>query len=198
MSDNQPTDPATTGEANPQPAEEAPKGPATLEEAMAKIAELENDVDKYRSFARKEEDQKKKHWDELQALKTANMSETEKAIHEAEQRGRDAAMAEYDAQLKQSKLQAAAAKAGVPEEVLGLLDPAKVFTDSGDPNLELLSSLTGNKRKFEKSAADLNIGAQSNANAGQLTLNEVRRMSPAQVMEARKNGRLDALMRGQS
>jgi hypothetical protein len=197
MSDEQPTNPANTGEANNQPADEAPKGPQSLEEAMAQIAELENDRDKYKSLMRQEETKKKELWDKVQEYETANLSETEKAIREAEQRGREAAMAEVDTQLKQSKLQAAAAKAGVPEEVLGLLDPAKVFTETGEPNLDLLSSLTGGKRKFEKSAADLNIGAQSNSNAGQLTQADLQNMTPAQVVKARAEGRLDALMRGQ-
>ena len=193
----QSTEPVEAPEVTEPAATEEPKGPQTLEEAIAQLAELENKVNKYKSLARKEEAEKKKNWEQLQELQKAQMSETEKALLEAEERGRAAAMAEFDAQLKQTKLEAAAAKAGVPEEVLGLLDPSKVFTEEGEPNLDLLASLSGNKRKFEKSAADLKIGAQSNRNAGQLTREDLKRMTPQQIMEARKEGRLDALMKGQ-
>ncbi|TDB90916.1 hypothetical protein E1264_03565 [Actinomadura sp. KC216] len=197
MSDTQPTSPATTGEANNQPADDAPKGPQSLEEALAEIAELKNDREKYKSLMRKEEGEKKDLWKKVQDYETANLSETERAVREAEQRGREAGKAESDAEVKSLKLKAAAATAGVPEEVLGLLDPNKVFTPEGEPNLELLSSLSGGKRKFEKTAADLNIGAQSNSNAGQLSYADLERMTPAQINKAREEGRLDALMRGQ-
>ncbi|MEU9871112.1 hypothetical protein AB0C87_24995 [Actinomadura sp. NPDC048021] len=180
-----------------EPVTEEPKGPQTLEEALAQIAELESKAEKYKSLARKEEEKKKENWDKLQELEKANLSETELAIREAEERGRTAAMAEYENQLKHTKLAAAAAKAGVPDEVLGLLDPSKVFTPEGEPNLDLLTSLSGKQRKFEKSAADLNIGAQSNANAGQLTRKDLTGMTAAQIMKAREEGRLDALMKGQ-
>lgn len=196
MSENQPGTPANEGEATNQPADEAPQGPQSIDEAIAKIAELEKDVTKFKTLARKEEDAKKKNWDELQALKTANMSETDKAIHEAEQRGRAAAMAEYDSQIKRTKLEAAATSAGVPSEVLDLLDPSKLFTDTGDPNVELLSSLAGKQRRFDTTATDLNIGAQSNGNAGQLTHADLKGMSPQEIMQARKDGRLNALMQG--
>lgn len=195
MSDQQPTTPETTGEATDQ--QSAIDISGLPPEVQERIAELEGKVQKYKSLMRQEEVKKKELWNELQGLREANMSEAEKALAEAERRGREAAKAEYEAQIRQSKLQAAAAKAGVPEEVVGLLDPGKVFGEDGEPNLELLSSLSGAKRKFEKTASDLNIGARSNTNAGQLTLADLDRMTPAEVMQARKEGRLDALMRGQ-
>lgn len=195
MSDQQPTTPETTGEATDQ--QSAIDISGLPPEVQERIAELEGKVQKYKSLMRQEEAKKKELWNELQGLREANMSEAEKALAEAERRGREAAKAEYEAQIRQSKLQAAAAKAGVPEEVVGLLDPGKVFGEDGEPNLELLSSLSGAKRKFEKTASDLNIGARSNTNAGQLTLADLDRMTPAEVMQARKEGRLDALMRGQ-
>ncbi|QFG25453.1 hypothetical protein [Actinomadura sp. WMMB 499] len=184
-----------------EPVTEEPKGPQTLEEALEQITELESNVTKYKSLARQEEAKKKENWEKLQELQRANMSETDKALLEAEERGRTAAMAEYENQLKHTKLQAAAAKAGVPDEVLGLLDPSKVFTDEGEPNLDLLSSLSGTKRKFEKTAADLNIGAQSNANAGQLSRADLQRLTNerkfGEIAKLRAEGRFDALMRGQ-
>lgn len=188
---------ATTPANEAGPATESPEGPKTLEEALAKVAELEQKAEKYKSLMRQEEAKKKENWEKLQALQKQHMTETERALLEAEQRGREAAMAEFDAKLKQSKLEVAAAKAGVPEEVLGLLDPNKVFTEEGEPNLDLLASLSGSKRKFEKTASDLNIGAQSNKTAGQLTRDDLRRMTPAEIMKAKDEGRLDALMKGQ-
>jgi len=183
--------PAPVGEAEPATSSES------IEELKAKIAELENDVQKYKTLARKEEQKKKENWERIQELERAQMSETERAILEAEERGRQAAMAEYEAKLREQKLATAAAKAGVPEEVIGLLDPSKVFDDEGEPNLDLLTSLAGKKRKFEKSASDLGIGSQTTKNAGQLTRADLQRMTWAEIQQARKEGKLDALMRGE-
>jgi hypothetical protein len=183
--------PAPVGEAEPA------TGPESIEELRAKIAELENDVQKYKTLARKEEQKKKENWERLKELEKAQMSETERAILEAEERGRQAAMAEYEAKLREQKLATAAARAGISDEVIGLLDPAKLFTDDGEPDLDLLASLSGQRRRFSTSASDLGIGSQTNANAGQLTRADLQRMSPAEIQKARQEGRLDALMRGQ-
>ena len=195
MSDDQPTatDQNATGEAGQQDAPEL-----TLEQAKERIAELEKAAEKYKALMRKEEAAKKAHWERIQELERAQMSETERAIAEAEERGRQAAIAEFEAERKQMKLAAAAAKAGVPEEVLKVIDPAKVFTEDGEVDMDLLSALSSSgKPKFEKSASDLGIGAQSNKNNGQITREQLRHMSYAEINQARREGRLDALMRGQ-
>lgn len=176
----------------------APETPTTLEEAIAALEKAQQTADKYKGLMRKEEQAKKELWGELSELKKGQMSEAERAIAEAEERGREAARAELAKELRQSKLTAAAAQAGVPAEVLGLLDVEKLFTDSGEVNTELLTTLSGNRRPtFEKSAKDLGIGAQSNSNAGQLTRKDLAGKSPAEIMKLRQEGRLDALMKGQ-
>lgn len=193
----QPTDQSTapaTGEAGP--ATDAPKAPSTPEDFAARIAELEQDRDKYKALMRQEETKKKGLYDELQQIKTAGMSETERAFAEAEARGREAALAELAAERKSLKLAAAAAQVGVPDDVLDLIDANKVF-DGDNVNLEALKALSGPKSKFQKSASDLGIGAQSSAPAGQLTREQIRGWSPKEIDKARKEGRLDAVMKGQ-
>ena len=198
MSENQTANTAeqnATEEAG-QPQEQAPE--LTLEQAQARIAELEKAAEKYKALMRKEEAAKKAHWQELQELKKAQLSETERAILEAEERGRQAALAEFENERRQMKLAAAAAKAGVPEEVLRIIDPAKVFDEAGEVDMDLLTALSGaSKPKFQKTATDLGIGAKSNGNAGQITREQLKQMSYAEINKARREGRLDALMRGQ-
>ena len=84
----------------------------------------------------------------------------------------------------------------MPEEVLDTLDPSKTF-HGDEVAIDRLMALSGPKPKFQKSASDLGIGAQSSANPGQLTREQLRGMSYSEINKARKDGRHDALMKGE-
>ncbi|MFC9974312.1 hypothetical protein ACFVH6_25750 [Spirillospora sp. NPDC127200] len=176
-----------------------PSPALTPEQLQARIAELTESEAKWKAMARKHEDRAKTTYTELEALKQSGMSEAERAIAEAEARGRQAALAEAEAEKIQLRLAAEAAKAGVPDEVLSYMDPTKFVNANGEINREALAALAKPAApRFEKSAAQLGVGPQSSSvAAGQLTQADLRRMSPAEVMKARSEGKLDALMLGQ-
>lgn len=185
---------ASTETVDTAPAEGATGKAPTVEELIAERDKAVEDAAKYKALMRTEEGKRRDVLKELDTVKASNMTDAEKAIAEAETRGREAAKAEIEAERSQLKLAAAAAKAGVPDEVLDLVDPTKLFVD-GEINMELLTSLANKPKRFEKSASDLGIGAQSNV-AGQLTRADMRGMTRAEINKARKEGKFDALMQG--
>ena len=176
----------------------APAGPQSLEEALAELEKVRQEADKYKGLMRSEETKKKTLYEELQTIKQSQMSDAEKAIAEAEARGREAAKADFSEREKKLKLEAAAATVGIPEELRSILDVNKLVVD-GEVNTELLKTLSGNQARptFEKSARDLGIGAQSNGNGGQLTRQDLQGMTPQEIDKARKDGRCNAMMKGE-
>lgn len=151
--------------------------------------QVKNEIEKWKHFSRK-------HEDELNQLKKANMTEAERAIEDAKAQARAEVAAEFEKERLQLKLEAAAASAGVPKEVLNLVDPSKLVVD-GEVQMELLSSLAAPKTpQFTKSASDLGIGAQTTSGAGQLTRADLARMTPAEINKAREEGKLNDLMQG--
>jgi hypothetical protein len=176
------------------PSSQAP----TLDQLQAQIDALIESEAKWKALSRKHEDRAKTTYTELEQLKQSGMSEAERAVAEAEARGRRAALAEAEVEKAQLRLAAEAARAGIPDEVLSYMDPAKLIAHNGEINSEALAALAKPQApRFEKSATQLGVGPQSSSvAAGQLTQADLRQMSPAEVMKARDEGKLDALMLG--
>jgi hypothetical protein len=82
-----------------------------------------------------------------------------------------------------------------------LLDTSKFLAD-GEVNEsainEFVAGFAGTAPKTPKFAQNIGIGPQSDSRApGQLTRADLKGLSPREIAQARKDGRLDALMRGQ-
>lgn len=99
---------------------------------------------------------------ELDEMRQASMSETEKAINEAEQRGRSAATSELAQRLAAAEVRAALT--GVvpdPAAIVEDLNLAKYVTDTGDVDQEAVTAL---RKKYEsfapKPSPDLKQGKQ--------------------------------------
>lgn len=153
-------------------------------EAKRRAEELENELASLRNGGSSKED--------------TNVSDTESLIAAAIENAKAEVKAEYAQREKELKFSAAAARAGVPEELLPTLKVESFYGEDGSLNEELLSKFGGPKRpQAQASARELGIGAQSNSNSGQLTREDMKRMSPAEIVKARQDGRLDALMKGQ-
>lgn len=79
--------------------------------------------------------------DELAALKAAQMTEQEKAVTEAEQRGRTAAAREYGAQLATARFEAAAAAAGVQlGDAADLIDTSRFLGENGTVDTDAIQA----------------------------------------------------------
>lgn len=166
------------------------------------MKDWEAEATKWKHFARKHETAWEKATAELDALSRAGMTDAEKAIVEAESRGRMDALKSIVVERAQDKLEAAAAKAGVDlTPVLKHLD-VNQFVADGDVNSKAIGDFVSEFVQFAapkepKFAQGLGIGPQGSGSSSQLTREQLSGMSPREISQARKNGHLDALMRGE-
>ncbi|WP_431911735.1 hypothetical protein [Nonomuraea jabiensis] len=194
---NTPANDQTTPPADANP-------PAQIQEVGSSedVKDWEAEAKKWQHFSKKHEANWQKVSKELADLQRAGMTDAERALEEAREQGRQEVRTSTVTERAQLKLEAAAAKAGVDlAPVSGLLDTSK-FIANGDVNdaaiNEFVAGFSGAAPKAPKFAQGLGIGPQSDSRApGQLTREQMNRLSPREIAQARKDGRLDALMRGQ-
>lgn len=104
----------------------------------------------WKAEARKWEKRAKDNHTELESLRTANMSEQEKAIAEAERKGRTAAASEYGQKLAAAEFRAAVAAAGIDlGEAAEYIDVTRFVGEDGEVNVAAIKSAV---TKFSKLA----------------------------------------------
>ena len=170
---------------------------------------------------------------ELEEIRNAQLTDQERAIKEATDAGRAAALAEVNTKLFSAELRAAsrgditiAGEDGDtitvrladpdlladPEVAVRLLGLGEIpVTEAGDINAEAISTAVADlvtKKPYLASAMqagaaqpppDIGNGARgTKPNDGQLTRADLSKMTPEQVNEARKAGRLDDVLSGKS
>lgn len=92
--------------------------------------------------------------EELAALKTSQMTEQEKAVTEAEAKGRTAAAAEYGTKLAAAEFRAAAASAGVDlGEAAGLIDTGRFVGDDGTVDSDAITAAVAQLAKLAPARA---------------------------------------------
>lgn len=157
---------------------------------------------KWKALARKHENEAKRLRAEADKLRASSQTDAEKALETAKAEGRQAAQSEFGQRLAAAEIKAALT--GVvpnPAEIVEDLNLAKYVTDDGDVDGEAVAAL---KKKYEgfarqgKSGPDLGQGRRGDAPAGkdQLTKADLDRMTPEQIVKARREGRLDDLAKG--
>lgn len=152
--------------------------------------DLAADLEKWKAMSRKHEEQAKANADKakrLDALEEANKTETEKLIARAEA----AEKAASEATTKALRADVAAAK-GVP---------AALLSGSTQEELEAaadaLLAFKGTAPKAPSADGQGKVGAPVGAGEGQITnLDDLNKMSAAEVNKARREGRLKTLMGG--
>lgn len=99
------------------------------------VAALKKALEAERSARREAEKAAKAQEKETDKLRTAQMSETERAIAEAKNTGRAEAMTEMGRRLAAAEFRAAAAAANLDvAEVVDLVDVGRFVTDNGEPD----------------------------------------------------------------
>lgn len=159
----------------------------------------EAEAAKWKALARKHENANASSLKELEQLRTAQMSDTEKAIAEAEKRGRDAALKELRADMARSKLQAqAAGKIADVEALLEVVDVSRFLKEDGIDEEAIAATI----ERFAKVApaqpvppkfGNVELGPQGDR-PRQLGEADLARMTPEQIVEARSKGQLDDLL----
>lgn len=183
-----------------QPIEQPAPEPAT-DEAPAPEPDRDwaAEAAKWKALARKHENANAGVVKELEQLRSAQMSDSEKAVAEAEKRGRDAALKELRADMARTKLQAqATGKVADVDALLDLVDINRLITEDGideeaiAATIERLTKVAPPPPPASKFDS-VEMGPQGNR-PRQLTRDDLHTMSPDQIEDARLKGQLDSLL----
>jgi len=149
-----PAVPETGAEGTTPPVPPAPSTPSASDPSATSTQPAEpkptETVDFWKSQARENEKRAKSNASaakELEQLKASMMSETEKAVAEAEARGRAAAVSEVGQRIAAAEIKAALT--GIvpdPGDIVEDLNLARYVTDSGDVDTKAIAAL---KKKYE-------------------------------------------------
>ncbi|GHF38584.1 hypothetical protein GCM10010218_19690 [Streptomyces mashuensis] len=133
---------------------------------------------------------------ELDTVRQTSAADAEAAVTAARQEGRTAAMAEINHQLVHAELRAHAAAVGVELPAQDFLRLDAFVGEDGAPDTarigDFVSSLPA--ARTPAFAQGLGLGRQGGSAADQLTREDLSRMSPREINEARAAGKLNALL----
>lgn len=185
------TEPTGTPDGESQTDSTTPPAPADKD--------WEAEAAKWKALSRKHENANAQAIKELEQLRSAQMTETEKAIADAEKRGRDSALAEMRVEIARSKLATqAAGKVADVDALLELVDASKFVNDQGVDDDAIAAVI----ERFTKVApaqpappkfGSVELGPQGDR-PRQLGEADLARMTPEQIVEARAKGQLDDLL----
>ncbi|WP_126641625.1 hypothetical protein [Embleya hyalina] len=162
------------------------------------LEELQAEVAKWKALSRKNETAFKAASTELDGIRQSAMSDQERAIEAARTEARTAALSEVGNRLVEAELRASAAAVGATLPAAEFLNTAAFLGADGSPDTERISAFVSTLPKSPVEPVydqSLGLGRQG-AVSGQYTRDDLSRMTRAERIEARKAGKLDALMRG--
>jgi hypothetical protein len=175
------------------PATETPSG-------TPDVASLQAEVDKWKALSRKNEDRFKATSAELDQFRQASMSDADKAIEAAKAEARTAAFAEVGTRIADAELRAQAASAGVELPSAEFLNMSRFVGSDGSVDSDAVTAFVSSLPKPAAGPAfrqDIGLGRQGGQAPGQLTRDDLSRMTPSEINAARKDGKLDSLLRGE-
>lgn len=184
------------------------------EDSESDPASVAADRDKWKKISRKHEQRAKanaKAAKELAELKKKGLPDDQRAVTEAEERGRTAAAADFAQQLAGARIEAALT--GIvddPADLVEELNLAKYVTDDNEVDHDAIDELKdkwaarmGSKNEGDddgdkpKKKADLKQGKRGKSGGGtpeQLTRDALQSMTPEQIEAARASGQLNDLL----
>jgi hypothetical protein len=164
------------------------------------VATLQAEVDKWKALSRKNEDRFKATSAELDQFRQESMSDADKAIEAAKAEGRNAALAEVGTRIADAELRAQAAAAGVELPSAEFLNMSRFIGSDGSVDSDAVTAFVSSLPKPAAGPAfrqDIGLGRQGGQAPGQLTRDDLSRMTPSEINTARKEGKFDALLRGE-
>ncbi|WP_371665988.1 hypothetical protein OG306_33205 [Streptomyces sp. NBC_01241] len=127
------------------------------------IAELTADRDKWKTLSRSNEDKYKTASQERDELKTAQMTDAEKALADARTEGRNSALSEVGLDLVNAEMAIQAATTGVQLPDTKFLNMTGFLGEDGRPNKEAVKSFVESLPKAKEEFPNLQgAGKQSN------------------------------------
>lgn len=176
-----------------------PTDPPETEPTGTDGKDWQAEAEKWKALARKHEGSAKSNAEaakRLAEIEESQKTDLEKAVGEAEQRGRQAAKLESAQERAAAKIEAALT--GVVEDPAAFIDDlnlAKFVTADGDVDAEAVAAL---RAKYEplasKKRPNLGQGNRGSDPVAQLTAADLEHMTPEQIVKAREEGRLDNLL----
>lgn len=134
--DNTTTPPPATGDGQGTTTDPDPKTTTTTPTGTPATPDPDADAAKWKELSRKNEADLRKAQAELDQLRKANETDTEKAVREAEERGRTTALASVTTRLVSSEIRVAASpKLRDPADAEALLGDVSRFADK-DGNVD--------------------------------------------------------------
>jgi hypothetical protein len=164
------------------------------------VASLQAEVDKWKALSRKNEDRFKATSAELEQVRQASLTDAEKALEAAKAEGRNSALAEVGIRIADAELRAKAASAGVELPSAEFLNMSRFVGSDGSVDSEAVAAFVSSLPQPAAGPAfrqDIGLGRQGGQAPGQLTRDDLSRMTPSEIQAARKSGKLDALLRGE-
>lgn len=186
----------TETDTNIDTAEADESGDVSTDEA-ADEPDWKAEADKWKAMARKHEGRAKENAQaakELEEFRRSQLDDTGRAVAEAADKARSEARAEYAARLVDAEVRSAAAGSNVDvDALLDGLDRSRFVAD-GEVDADSIREWVGRVAPAKPVAAkvDLGQGARSEtAGGGKITRDQLQTMTPAEIVKARQEGRID-------
>lgn len=186
----------------PDSEEESETPPPAPPEKPAGAAEVD-----WKRESRKHEQRAKQAQDELEKLKAAAMSDTEKATEKAVKEATDAALAEADTRWKTRMVSAevraaAATKLTNPADAMAFIDIESLKWKGDELDPESLAQAVDELIKqrpylaLQKKTDVPPVPAGGRGTSSPISRDQLKTMTPEAINEARRRGDLDHLMKG--
>lgn len=162
--------------------------------------DLAAEVEKWKSLSRKNEQQAKANAQaakELEELKRAQLSDTERLIEQTKEETQKAVRQEFAQKLVDAELKAALNGKVLDGGALLEFNKNQFISEDGEIDSTAIQAwVEAHSKTASLPAPDLGQGSRGTNQSKSLirSRDELSSMSPAEILAARKDGRLDALM----
>jgi len=167
---------------------------------LSETDKLQAEVDKWKSLSRKNEQQAKANLaaaKELEEIKQSQLTDTEKLIEQTKTETALSVRREFASKLVDAELKSQLAGKVLDAGALLSFDKSSFIQDDGNIDSEAIQSwVEAHSNTTEIPAPDLGQGNRGkNPSKAQIrSRDELSNMSPAEILQARNEGRLDTLM----
>jgi len=167
---------------------------------VSEMDTLKAEVDKWKSLSRKNEQQAKANIaaaKELETIRQSQLTETEKLIEQTKTETALSVRREFANKLVDAELKSALQGKLMDADSLLSFEKSSFILDDGNIDSEAIQSwVEAHSKTTETPAPDLGQGARGkNPSKSQIrNRDELKNMSPAEILAARNDGRLDTLM----
>jgi len=167
---------------------------------LSETDKLQAEVDKWKSLSRKNEQQAKANLaaaKELEEIKQSQLTDTEKLIEQTKTETALSVRREFASKLIDAELKSQLAGKVLDAGALLSFDKSSFIQDDGNIDSEAIQSwVEAHSNTTEIPAPDLGQGNRGkNPSKAQIrSRDELSNMSPAEILQARNEGRLDTLM----